>query len=332
MQPKLSTKYFFWVVLFGSAILLSVATTYAQVSDVSLHFIRVQQEKVHLQMMGGVAGNPWQYRILADWMVSFLITWVSRMDIARPEVVSFIAFRFLQCLLIFWAAGIYYRKLGLSLLANLLALSILAWGMSYSLYNSDLSFNNYFDVAFYLMAASLIMSEKYIWTIPLMILAAFNRETSALIPVMLLTYVYFNAGGKGKIKPAILYTLAGIIIFAVIFVGLRYYYGEQLFLTADGYYPGFGLLYLNLRRVITWEQLLITFGLLPSLALFAYGNWPKPLKIFFWTVVPLWMGVHFFSSLVAETRLLLVPFALIFIPGALFGIVNNKLPTNEYSI
>ena len=329
MRSKLSMKYFFWVVLLGAAILLSIATVYAQVNDVSVRFIRIQQEKVHLQMMSGVAGNPWQYRILADWMISFLIPVVNRLEIARPEITSFIAFRFLQCMLIFVAAGIYYRKLGLSLMANLLGLSILAWGMSYSLYNSDLSFNNYFDVAFYLMAASLIMSERFIWTIPLMFLAAFNRETSALIPVMLVTHVYFSEGAKEKMKPALLYALAGIVIFAVIFVGLRYYYGEQIFLTADGYYPGFGLMYLNLKRAITWEQILITFGILPILALFAYAEWPKSLKIFFWTVVPIWVAVHFFSSLVAETRLLLVPYALIFIPAVLFGIANNKVPKNH---
>jgi len=53
--------------------LLSVATTYAQVDDLSYRFIKVHQEKVHDQMMDGVAGNPWQYRILADWMIEQVI-------------------------------------------------------------------------------------------------------------------------------------------------------------------------------------------------------------------------------------------------------------------
>jgi hypothetical protein len=205
--------------------------------------------------------------------------------------------------------------------------------MSYSLYNSDLSFNNYFDVAFYLIAASLILAEKFIWIIPLMILAAFNRETSALIPVMLLVYVYFHDGTREKVRPALMYALGGIGIFGIVFAGLRYYYGEQMFLTADGYYPGFGLLYLNLKRVITWEQLLITFGIVPGLALLAYATWPRSLKIFFWTVVPIWMAIHFFSSLVAETRLLLVPFALVFIPGVLLGLGNgSKVPVEKPAI
>ncbi len=111
MRSKLNTGYPFWIVVFISVLLLSIATVYAQVNDLSVRFIRIQQEKVHLQMIGGVAGNPWQYRILADWIISFLITWVNGLGIARPQFVSFIAFRFLQCILIFLAAAIYYRKL-----------------------------------------------------------------------------------------------------------------------------------------------------------------------------------------------------------------------------
>jgi hypothetical protein len=282
-------------------------------------------------MMDGVAGNPWQYRILADWMISILISVVYRLRLDDPEVISFIVFRFMQCVLILGAAGLYYRKLGLPLFTNLLGLSILAWSMSFSLYNSDLSFNNFFDVAFYLVAAIVILSEKFIWVIPLMVLAALNRETSALIPVMGLAYAYFTPGVNKGIKSIALTTLGSLIVFAVIFIGLRYYYGEQTFLTADGYYPGFGLFFLNLRRVITWEQLLVTLGILPVMAMFAYGTWPKPLKIFFWAVVPVWMIVHFFSSLVAETRLLLVPQALVFIPGVLFGIMNQRAPVDSSS-
>jgi hypothetical protein len=331
MQSKSIGRYSFGIVLLISSVLLSIATVYAQVDDVGLRFIRIQQDKVHQQMMGGVAGNPWQYRILADWMISILISVCYRLGFDSPEVTAFIVFRFIQCLLILGAAGVYYRKLGLSLYSNLLGLSILTWSMSFSLYNSDLSFNNFFDVAFYVIGAVLVMSEQFVWIIPLMILAALNRETSALIPMMGVAYAYFTQGSKERIKPIVLYTAGSFVVFAVIFVGLRYYYGEQTFLTADGYHPGFGLFLLNLRRVVTWEQLLITFGILPVMALFAYGKWTRPLQIFFWTVVPIWMIVHFFSSLVAETRLLLVPQALVFIPGVLFGIMNQPSPAELYS-
>ena len=314
----------FWSVLVISAILLSIATVYAQVNDVTEHFIKNQQEKVHLQMMAGVAGNPWQYRILGDWMAEYLLRLFFAINVNAPKLTAYIVFRFLQCLLIFVCAGVYYRKLGLSLYVNLTGLSILAWSMSHSLYNSDLSLNVFFDVAFYLVAGIVILKRKYFWIPLLMIPAAFNRETSVLIPLMLVAFVYFTDEKDQSIKPAILYAVLGMVIFSVIFSGLRIYYGEQEFLTADGYRPGIGLLVLNLSRWVTWEQLAITLGLIPFLAVFAYPHWSKALKIFFWVTVPIWLGVHFFAALVAESRLLLVLQSLIFIPGMLFGLTEKN--------
>ena len=194
--------------------------------------------------------------------------------------------------------------------------------MSYSLYNSDLSFNVYFDVAFYLIAGILVIEKKFIWLVLLMIPAAFNRETSVLIPLMLIFAIGFDAREKGRLKPAVIAASFGLLIFAIVFVGLRLYYGKQPFLTADGYFPGIGLLFLNFSRGVTWEQIAITLGIIPILAIFAYQRWPQVLRTYFWAVVPMWMAVHFAGALVAETRLLLVPQALVFIPGALFGLTG----------
>ena len=322
MNPNSPHQKFFWAILIVVAVLLSIATTYAQVDDISYRFIKVQQEKVHDQMVDGVAGNPWQYRIFADWMIEQVIQLTYKIGIVVPKASVFIAFRFIQCLLIFLAAGIYYRKLGLPLFTNLIGLSLLSWGMSTSLYNSDLAFNNFFDIAFYLLAAITIMDRKFFWIPILIILAAFNRETSALIPFMLIGHAYFDGRDDKPLKPAAIYTVISLIIFTAIFFGLRAYYGEQQFLTADGFYPGLGLLKLNLIRVVTWEQLLLTLGIIPFLAVLVYRAWPKTLKIYFWVVVPAWITIHFLASLVAESRLLLVPQALVFIPGALFGIIG----------
>jgi hypothetical protein len=331
MQIKPFHEKYFWLILGVSAILLSIATTYAQVDDVTFRFIRVHQEKVHQQMLDGVAGNPWQYRILADWMMEPLIKFFVARDISTPQPSAFIVFRFLQCLLIFLSAGVYYRKLRLSVAANILGLSVLAWGLSHSLYNSDLSLNNFFDIAFYLIAAILIMAEKFAWIPLLMILAALNRETSILIPVMLMGSAYFSIMDRRNLRSAVFFTVLSLVIFAVIFVGLRMHYGKQHFLTADGYYPGIGLLVLNVTRVVTWEQLLITLSVVPFLAIASYRYWTGTLKIFFWAVVPFWFVVHFFSALVAETRLVLVPQALVFIPGMLFGVIGETKPAERYS-
>ena len=66
----------------------------------------------------------------------------------------------------------------------------------------------------------------------------------------------------------------------------------------------------------------------PLLALLGYARWPASLRVFFWTVVPLWFFIHAVGAVMAETRLLLVPQALIFIPGALASLVppGPRLP------
>ena len=316
-------KTSFWIVLILSVILLSIGTTTAQVDDLTVRFIKIHQDKVHVQMMEGVAGNPWQYRILSDWMIGQWFGLMDELGIPVSRVAVFIAFRFVQCLLILLAAGIYYRNLGLSLPANLLGLSILGWGMSLSLYNSDLAFSNFFDIAFYLAAASLVMNGRFMWIPPLMVLAAFNRETSLLIPFMMICHVYLQEEGAARVKPAVVSAILSLILFFAIFFGLRNHYVEQQFLTADGYFPGIGLLALNVSRPATWEQLLVTFGVIPMLAVFSYHRLPRVLKTFLWVVAPLWISAHFFSALVAETRLLLVPHALVFIPAALIGMTEN---------
>ncbi len=329
MNPVPSKRPTFIIALLIAALVLSMAITYAQVNYLGVHFLRVQQEKVHLQMLQGDAGNPWQYRILADVVVDPLIRLSKNLGIPQPESFSFIAFRFGQCLLILLAAGFYYRKLGLTVYENLIGLSILSWSLSYSLYNSDLSLNVFFDVAFYLLAALFILEKRFVGLALLMIPAALNRETSVLIPFMLYLTIRREPAEKNNSRSAMVAAIAGLAIYLAIFTGLRLYYGNQHFLTADGYYPGLGLLFLNLQRPETWEQLAITLGIIPLLALFALRAWPRSLRSFFWVIVPIWFAVHLVSALVAETRLLLVPQALIFIPGALFGLSVTRAERAE---
>ena len=54
-----------------------------------------------------------------------------------------------------------------------------------------------------------------------------------------------------------------------------------------------------------------------------YRKWPLELRAFFWVIVPVWFLVHAFGSVMAETRLLLVPQAMVFIPGALLCLAHQ---------
>jgi hypothetical protein len=323
MTSPISRRIPFGVLILLAALLLSVAATYAQVEALSLHFLRVQQDKTHQQMLAGTAGNPWQYRILADLLIEPGIVLTRDLGLPHPESVVFIAFRFMQIVVILSLAAYYYRRIGLQTHAILLGLSILTWSMAFSLYNSDLSFNVFFEIAFFLLAGILIYDRKFTWLLVMMLPAALNRETSVFIPCMLGCIYFFKDVPQSVRRRALVSAAAGFAIYFIVIIGLRLYYGEQQFLTADGYYPGVGLLILNLSRLVTWEQLLLTLGLVPLIALASYRNWPRNLRAFFWVVVPLWIVIHFLAALVAETRLMLVPQTLVFIPGAMLGILAS---------
>lgn len=311
----------FGLTLLAAALLLSVATVAIQVDSLGMHFIRVKQEQAHQEMLAGNSDSPWQYRILADLVIEPVIRLFRKVQLPTPAANTFIAVRFLQAVFVLCMAGLFYRRLGLPLAANLLGLSVLTWGMGLSHYNSDLSFSIFFDVAFYLLAGLLIVERRYMWIPLLMVPAALNRETSLLIPVMLAAYAYTQIRPAVNPRPAYRAAAASIAIFAAIFIGLRLYYGPRPYLTADRYYPGPALMLVNLSRWATWQQLLVTLGILPILAALSYAHWPPPRRVFAWSVVPIWIVVHFAAALVAETQLMLVPHALIFIPGALFGLM-----------
>src|SRR6185369_16415152 len=108
---------------------------------------------------------------------------------------------------------------------TLIGQSILAWGMTHALYDSDLQYSNYAEVFFYLTAALIILYRKDWWIIPVVALAALNRETSGAIPFMFLA-------ARIQLRPrffisrnALLITIIACTIYVAVFAGLRYLYG-----------------------------------------------------------------------------------------------------------
>ena len=302
------------------AILFSLFTVFYQVTQLSLAYLETDQLYRHMRVLQGNAGNAWQYRILSTYLVEWLIRGLTDLGYPRPIVSGFILFRIVQNTLIFLMAAFYYQKLGLNTYVTLIGLSLLAWGMTHSLWDSDLQFNTYSDIIFYLAAALIILRGQYAWLIPLTGLAALNRETSGLIPFMLIAYSLLTKFRNKSQKMTIMIAAISCGLYAIIFFTLRHVYGEQRLLLAYGNQLGVETFVYNISRYITWVQLFATMGILPVMAIFSFQQWPGGLRAFFWAIVPIWFVVHPFVSIMAETRLFLVPFTLIFVPGALFGV------------
>jgi hypothetical protein len=83
--------------------------------------------------------------------------------------------------------------------------------------------------------------------VPISALAAFNRETSALIPFLMVAVVAFTrpSGCVRKVMPLFIAILA---TYVAIFIGLRALYERQPLLVAYGHPAGLDRLRFNLLR------------------------------------------------------------------------------------
>ena len=341
------------------AVLFSLLTVFFQTSQLGIAYIQGSQLTRHRAVLEDRSNDPWQYRVLSEYVVEGWLQALTTLRVPTPVVAAFVSFRVLQNTLLFLLAALYYRKLGLDVYSVLIGLTLLAWGMTHALYDSDLSFNTYSDIIFYLLAGLAILEQKYAWIIPITALAALNRETSGLIPLMLIAVQVYGdketrrQGDKGTggteeaalkgtwlkrtwlqrsqlrqtwRKPGSgvgIATLA-LMAFVATLVLVRQAYGPRpLFLPYDRR-PGLEILWYNLSRYETWLQLFATLGILPVLAIAAYRWWPATLQAFFWAIVPLWFLIHALASVMAESRLFLAPQALIFVPGALWGVMRVR--------
>lgn len=276
----------------------------------------------HRAILEGHAGNPWQYRVLSAYLIEGAIQLLIKINIPHPIAVSFIMCRVLLGTAICICAFIYYQKLGLSRGLAFNGMLLLGWGMSYAHYDSDLQFNTYFDILFYLLVVLCILHKRLFWLIPLMLLAALNRETSGLIPLLIFFSFRSENYSIGRTRTMCI-AAATLGIYLVIFILLRSLYPEQTLLVPYGNHPGYELLTHNITSILTLDRLFATLSIIPIVALIGYRQWPQQLKVFFWVVVPIWFAIHFIGSVVAEARLFLVPQALIFLPGFLFFVGNE---------
>jgi len=319
------------IIVIGLLLGLFTTSEYLRARRASIYSLeRGAQFERHQAILEGRAGNPWQYRVLAPYLLNEIIKIFTNLHINHAVSIAFIFLRVVQDTFILLLAYAYYRELGLSLPYALIGMALLAWGISNSYFDSDLAFNTFFDIIFYLLAGLCILKGKYIWIVPITLLAALNRETSGLIPFLLLISVFMlQKGSLRKVMPVFIIALA---TYVAIFIALRFIYGKQELFIPYGHPPGLNLLQYNLFRTETWRQLIGTLSIIPIIAVIGYKKWPLQLRIFFWAIVPIWLVVHAFSAIMAESRLFLVPQAMVFIPGALFTLTQHALPADDSSV
>ncbi len=278
----------------------------------------------HERMLNGDSEffNPWQYRIFSTYVVEGFYQGMHSIISQLDYIKVFLIFRILQNIFIFYIAALYFKALSIQnpwlILSGIL---ILGFSMAHSVFQSDLSINTYFDILFYLLGAWCILKQKYIWIVPLMLAAVLNRETSLLIPAMLV--IPFIRWKERTIPRNILF-IGGLAtgVFFLGFVLVRIYYGYRSSEGINGMKTFLDYLTFNIRYMMVYPELFGTLAFIPLVVLVFLRRLPRILQQWFWIVCPAWFGIHLIYSTIVESRLFLVPQALIFIPAFLWLIEN----------
>lgn len=305
-------------VLAACVVVLALIGVYFQGGKLGVEYLRTEQLRRHLEVVEGQAESPTQYRLLSEWLVGGWVSLLQAAGVPDPLVVGFLSFRVVQNILILGLAALYGRRLGLRFLSLLAALAVMTWSMTHSLFDSDLSFSLYSDLVFYLGAALVILSGRDAWLIPLIGLAALNRETSGLIVLMYLLARYRS----GKAWDARTIRIAGtsLLVFIAVYLGVRWALGPRPITLPHGRVPGLDLLSFNVLQRQTWVHLAASWSVFPLIAVLGFARLPSVLRRWLVWITPIWLIVHFFLAVAAEVRLMLMPQILIFVPGAFLAL------------
>ena len=128
---------------------------------------------------------------------------------------------------IFSLAGMLYRSLGLTPKEAFLGLALLSWSMTHALYDSDLQFSTYSDLVSYLVAFLLITRQRVAAYPIIASLGALNRESSGLVPVMLLATCFTSYWPRDRRVKILVLALVSLALYAVTLVVIRASYAPQ---------------------------------------------------------------------------------------------------------
>jgi hypothetical protein len=312
------------VVLILAVVVLGIATAIVHVDTRRATFCETNQPFYHFPVIEGKAGTPNQYRVLVPWIMQwFLERWYGRgtrvwsMDLA-------IGTRVVQQIIMFAVLALYLLAWKLKPEMVLGGMGFIASSMMNGVRYADLSYSTYTDIALYLVVALLILKRRYLWTLPVIVLGALNRETSGLMPVLVGSAWFFD---KGLRREVILSALVGILLWGGIQLYLHKIFGFQ------AQNPGYnGMVFPNLwvhnlTHVLGWAIMLLTMGMLPFWAFARWKFLPEKLKIMTLALVPAWTVPHLLGGNFVEARIFLVPLLVCFLPAFLlvFGKGNTSL-------
>jgi len=231
-------------------------------------YLEGEQLARHRNVLAGTAPDPWRYRVLAEWVAAGFVKAAHMLPVSRPVATGFRGLRVVQHILIFGLAFAYYRRLGINSRQALVGVMVLAFVFTHAIDNSDLSFNTYFDVMFYLAASLAVLSYRTRSFLVIVIAAALNRETSGLTPLLpVAEWAAQPPAWPADWRRHACVSACALIIWLVIFIGLRVWLGapSRAWEEQWGYSQGLTLVKMNLSSRHTLMFLALTLSILPIL-------------------------------------------------------------------
>jgi len=163
-------------ILITSTVLLAGVGVLWQEQHLGLPYVEGEQLARHRNVLTGSAQNPWRYRVFAEWVAAGFVKSAEILHVPRPVAVGFLGLRLLQNALILVLTFTYYRRLGINRHQALVGVMVLAFAFTHAIDNSDLSFNTYFDVVSYLIAALAVLSGRTLSFLVIVVAAALNER------------------------------------------------------------------------------------------------------------------------------------------------------------
>ena len=293
---------------------MAALTTYFQVSLPRLRSAWFDTElELHNLVLHGTAGSPWQYRVLSDYLIQALFNLLNAMHNPNPYFYGFVLFRTIQELGIFALGFLYLRKLGLGTVRSIIGLLAIFAATIIGLIETNWRLDDYTEVLLYILAGVLILYRRLAFVVLVTALAALNRETGMLIPLLPIGLLKWHSPGVRT--NAAIYRTVGICV--AVFAAVRF--------TLLWIEPGQDLS----SRVVTdrldgtlhvagaYVYIALALGLVPLLAAIGLPLANSIVRCFFWLIVPVWFVTHWWGSVATTPISFLVPLALVLVPSSL---------------
>lgn len=193
------------------------------VSLFTTHQLFDQEAQLVTNIYHGVAGRPWQYRILIPLIEPHV-----------PQMAIYVGLYFL----VFLGAYLYLGDVKNKLIAYVLSFAVVLLAHT----RSGMAHSTYLDVALFMFGMYAVKREKYWWLLPIAIIGAVNRETILLL--LGTAGLYEIAGKRERLAPIIMAFAVAVAVLMIIWNQWPQTFGNT---DAHGNMAGFNALLCNLR-------------------------------------------------------------------------------------